>query len=526
MKAIILLAYLATALAATFPPDTYGSVPKAVTPRNPLDISDSGSGSSLIGATTQYMKREGPNPPPLEVRDKIQLLGMEYNGSGCDSMSIFHVLSDDRTAITLIYNAFELEVGLDTERREAWKKCSLTIRLKYPAGVEFDIFGTTYRGLVLLEKGGTATRRTKYYLGDGSIYSTMFNINGPMDKVFIVVDTANVIERTCPRENYTYFDVIEESRLTAPSRARGRLGAGGIDLSHRTIIRLNCLMARTPSSGTLEAFRLVGPVVALAGGEGQCVRVADTILKPIYTLDEAKYLCQLLDTLAKNENKSGKYQVAEPLKAQSGDWIVEGWYATRVIPGQSGQAGRNWNTVLSASLAFHETLSRLESACPSFIPARNHKWAKGDKLAWDEDIGDSITITSEYADQFRQLLDMRKPIQQSLKYQLVHADIASNILLPGKEGGHPPGIIDLTFYWRPAEYASAVLVSDGLLWFEAGEDLVRMVGIGEYRLQLLIRALIFRLVVSSEAQKDGDFDPSEPQAFQRAIDLINRLSAA
>ena len=41
-----------------------------------------------------------------------------------------------------------------------------------------------------------------------------------------------------------------------------------------------------------------------------------------------------------------------------------------------------------------------------------------------------------------------------------------------EDDGQPPGIIDLTFFWRPAKTGEAIAVADGLMWHGEGDDLV------------------------------------------------------
>ena len=57
-------------------------------------------------------------------------------------------------------------------------------------------------------------------------------------------------------------------------------------------------------------------------------------------------------------------------------------------------------------------------------------------------------------------------------YQLIHGDLMGNILFE-ESGDVPPAINDLTFYWRPLEYANAIVAADGLTWIGQGSDFVR-----------------------------------------------------
>ena len=78
--------------------------------------------------------------------------------------------------------------------------------------------------------------------------------------------------------------------------------------------------------------------------------------------------------------------------------------------------------------------------------------------------------------------------------------------------GLPPAIIDLSLFWRPPAYASAIVVADALVWEGAGEDLLgSMAHIDDWE-QFLLRALIFRAVTdelfrattAGRRREDGD----------------------
>jgi hypothetical protein len=58
----------------------------------------------------------------------------------------------------------------------------------------------------------------------------------------------------------------------------------------------------------------------------------------------------------------------------------------------------------------------------------------------------------------------------------------------------PPAIIDISPYWRPVEYSEAIVVADGLLDHAEGSKLILMYGTDKFRLQLLVRAVYWRIL--------------------------------
>lgn len=101
-----------------------------------------------------------------------------------------------------------------------------------------------------------------------------------------------------------------------------------------------------------------------------------------------------------------------------------------------------------------------------------------------------------------ELQRMMKPLTSDVPSQLIHGDLTGNVLFDD-EGGAPPGIIDVVCYWRPAAYAEAIVVADGLAWHAQGRDLVELYGTDELRLQLLVRALYWRCITFAI---DSDMD--------------------
>src|SRR5258708_24837722 len=107
--------------------------------------------------------------------------------------------------------------------------------------------------------------------------------------------------------------------------------------------------------------------------------------------------------------------------------------------------------------------------------------------------------------------------------QLIHGDLSGNVLFHDQL---PPAIIDFSPYWRPAAYASAIVVADALVWEGADARILDAVSHIDDFGQYLIRALIFRAVTDWILAKDapaasgaGD-DPWAP-----AVDLACQLAA-
>ncbi|WP_327350751.1 hypothetical protein [Streptomyces sp. NBC_01304] len=143
-----------------------------------------------------------------------------------------------------------------------------------------------------------------------------------------------------------------------------------------------------------------------------------------------------------------------------------------------------------------------------------------DRVAWGEANTD---VVEDLSDPFSALLKLRRPVKQD-EAQLIHGDLTGNVLFVA---GEVPAVIDFSPYWRPPVFAEAVVVADGLLWFDLPSDLLTAGSHHPDWPQMLIRALIFRLVAHSEsAGPSRRAQCGEPERYVRATDVVVKKFAA
>jgi hypothetical protein len=95
--------------------------------------------------------------------------------------------------------------------------------------------------------------------------------------------------------------------------------------------------------------------------------------------------------------------------------------------------------------------------------------------------------------------------------QLVHGDLAGNVLFGDDEDGPAPGVLDLSPYRRPGAYADAIVVVDAVAWH--GADLHharRFVERAPDGRALLARAITFRAVA----------ERGSPRAYADLVDIL------
>jgi uncharacterized protein (TIGR02569 family) len=254
-----------------------------------------------------------------------------------------------------------------------------------------------------------------------------------------------------------------------------------------------------------RAFGAVGEPVRLTGGKGGTWRAGDLVLKPVEYLPETLWRAEVLDRLPEDPG----FRVARPVRTSDGEWVSDGWEASRFLPGEPDVTRPD--DVLRAGIAFHAALRDLPR--PAFLDQRDDPWSEGDRVAWEES---PMEASPAAVDLLEPLLGARRPV--SLPAQAVHGDLPGNVLFAD---GLPPAVIDWPLYWRPPSWASAVAVVDALCWYGAGPDLAaRWSHLAEWP-QMLIRALIYRIVTHDRTSGlAGHLD-----AYRPAIALTTRWSS-
>lgn len=257
-----------------------------------------------------------------------------------------------------------------------------------------------------------------------------------------------------------------------------------------------------PPQHVCAAFGVRGErLELLEGGTGGPVwRCGEVVLKPVASPAEAAWVAQTLDVL-----EVDGVRLARPLRSSDGRWVVAGWAATRYV---AGRPEPRHDEVVAVSLRLHKATANLPR--PRFLANRSDVWAVADRAAWgeeepelDEDSGGA---------EFRDLARARRPIE--LTEQVVHGDLFGNVLFAGTA---PPAVIDFSAYWRPPEWAAAVIVVDALAWGGADDNLIhRWCRLAQWP-QALLRALLFRLAAHALHPRST---PQSLTGLHRATHLI------
>jgi uncharacterized protein (TIGR02569 family) len=262
-----------------------------------------------------------------------------------------------------------------------------------------------------------------------------------------------------------------------------------------------------PPAEALVAFGAsASDTIPLAGGTGRSWLAGDLVLKPVEDEAAAAWIAELLAGIEEDG-----FRVARPVATSDGRWTVSGWTASRRVEGVHAP---RWAEVIGVGEAFHRAVRH--EPRPEFLDGRDDAWALGDRVAWEEL---PIEPFARSVEGLRRLADARRSIGE-VDAQLIHGDLTENVLFAE---GLAPAVIDLSPYWRPTGFASAIVAADALLWHGAGAELLETTA--HVSGQLLIRALIYRLVTHVEFRPgwpdaSDDLDALSVASVERAVDLV------
>ena len=245
----------------------------------------------------------------------------------------------------------------------------------------------------------------------------------------------------------------------------------------------------------------------LPGGRGLAWRVGDLVLKPADIGAELEWQAEVLPTV-----RADGFRVAVPQRAADGALVVDGWAAWSYVAGE--HRPDRWAEVIAVGERFHRAIAGLPR--PAFIAARTDPWAIGDRVAW----GEAPLEPYRHIEQVARLADVLEPLTDAS--QLIHGDLTGNILF---DDSLAPAVIDVSLYWRPPAFASAIVVADALVWEGADETLLAAVAHVDRFGQFLARALIYRMVAAVEGgfeATDGDIDDRYRPAVDLAVTLTDR----
>jgi len=261
-----------------------------------------------------------------------------------------------------------------------------------------------------------------------------------------------------------------------------------------------------------DAFGVPAVCVPLPGGEGRTFRCGAFVLRQEdlhpEEMPDAIFAAELFARI----EESPAFRVPRPRRARDGNWLHGGWSCWTFAEGAHATAD-DAPAMVRAIEAFHAAIAH--EPRPPHLPERALVYDRADRGAFGELPPD---VDPNVRPLLVELCALRRPLDPGLRDQLIHGDAnAANVLIAP---GLPPAIIDLAPYWRPPEFALAVMA----LWLcgYAGrtDALPAFAHVRELD-QLLLRALLRTLLVMDGFEQADRLDEYGP-----TIDFVCRRVTA
>jgi uncharacterized protein (TIGR02569 family) len=262
-----------------------------------------------------------------------------------------------------------------------------------------------------------------------------------------------------------------------------------------------------PPASVVATFGCRGSAEPLAGGEGQSWRCDDAVLKPTSDPEQATWIAEVVESTA-----FADVVVARPIQSRAGAWVVQGWTAFEFVDARH-EAGR-WPEIIAAGRAFHAALASLRR--PAWMDRADDWWRRADAVAWGtrEAVGNDALVALVH-----RLGRLRRPVVSH--DQVVHGDLCGNVLF---DADARPVVIDFSPYWRPAEWASAVVAIDAFEWEGAGDGALHWLDELSDAQQLLVRAAMFRIATSAEVAAVNGLDERKRRVHTATVDALEQLA--
>jgi uncharacterized protein (TIGR02569 family) len=260
-----------------------------------------------------------------------------------------------------------------------------------------------------------------------------------------------------------------------------------------------------PSAKALQAFGVNTEPVLLSGGQGTSYRAGNIILKPADSAEETSWIAEVYKEL-----KQDGFRIAHYLESTTGEWVVDGWFAQEFLAGKHSNA--RWKEAIETCKIFHRAL--LEIPRPAFLDAKTDPWSVADRVAWQEQ---PLMCYPELKQALDELFSVIRPV--SLPKQMIHGDFTMNILFADNL---PAAVIDFSPYWRPAEFAIAIIiVVDALVWEGADASILDYADDIVEINQMLARAEIRRIMeIDGHYRQYGKNGLKAIEAHRKVVELI------
>jgi uncharacterized protein (TIGR02569 family) len=253
-----------------------------------------------------------------------------------------------------------------------------------------------------------------------------------------------------------------------------------------------------PPPEVLDLFAVPDDPRPLTSGHGHSVVAGDLVLSPGRDAATCSWLNPALARLAVELDTTTprSLRIAMPIPSRDGRWVVDGWAASRYEP--DTHPCHELEVLVATGRLLHARLASAVPSPPDGLRERSDRSARAERAAFDGSHATGIPL--EHVGALVGDLSAQLDDTDLGPDQLVHADLAGNVLV---DGSGVPVVIDVAPSWRPVLWAEALCVLDAVLWH--GADATVLVGWSQgSRRQAMVRAAMYRLLSHELAPGDRD----------------------
>lgn len=207
----------------------------------------------------------------------------------------------------------------------------------------------------------------------------------------------------------------------------------------------------------------------------------DVLVRPVPDNAVAAWSAGVLDGL-----KVEGLRLAQPVRSSDGRWVVGGWAASRFVP---GNLEPRYDAVIEAGMRLHAAMVGVRR--PHVLDDRDDLLTRSAAGAFGE--RRLVLDSAAGGELYNQLAAARVPVR--LASQVVHPELFGAVLF---DDDGTPAVIDLVPFWRPMEWAAAVVVVDAIAWGGADAGLVQRWSHLDQWPQMLLRAVLHRLALHAQ----------------------------
>lgn len=183
------------------------------------------------------------------MSQNVVIRGVRLSGSGCSGATSSATITPDGQVLSLLFDNYGIEIGQGSANPQAsslQKDCRVLIDVDVPAGVQYALKETDYRGFAAIPASATAMHRFTQVIPNQPIASMReATINGPSNGdyfVAVVQKPGRMIYSTCNQRSQTIELLSQLSvsylRNTA-DRTMAMINLDSIDTGVQTSFKLD-----------------------------------------------------------------------------------------------------------------------------------------------------------------------------------------------------------------------------------------------------------------------------------------------